>query len=179
LAEAARARFDRLLETFGPSIRRTAALYERDPARREDLAQDICLALWQALPRFRGESSERTFVFRVAHNRGATHAWRRRRSVTEPLEAADEPRDDSESAEDHLARRENSLALAQAVLALPVGLRQVTTLALEGLAPREIADVLGLTENNVGVRLTRARAALRTMLAGRAGRPPATRGEPT
>jgi DNA-directed RNA polymerase specialized sigma24 family protein len=43
-------------------------------------------------------------------------------------------------------------------------------MALEDLTPREIAEVLGITENNVAVRLTRARAALRELMAGR--RPP-------
>ena len=42
--------------------------------------------------------------------------------------------------------------------------RQVVTLLLEGLSHREIADVLGVTENNVAVRATRARAALRVLL---------------
>lgn len=54
--------------------------------------------------------------------------------------------------------------LIRAVLTLPLGVQQAATLLLEGLTPREIADVLGITENNVGVRLARARQALRTRL---------------
>lgn len=47
---------------------------------------------------------------------------------------------------------------------LPLGWRQVVVLRLEGLPDREIAELLGLTPNNVAVRLTRARARLRELL---------------
>ena len=53
-----------------------AGAYEREPAAREDLYQDVLIALWRALPRFRGESSLATFVFRVGHNRAMTHCAR-------------------------------------------------------------------------------------------------------
>ena len=59
----------RLLHEHDRALRRLAASYERDPSRQQDLVQEIWLAVWQALPRFRGECSERTFVFRIAHNR--------------------------------------------------------------------------------------------------------------
>jgi RNA polymerase sigma-70 factor (ECF subfamily) len=160
----ARARYETLLETWAPAIRRTVRLYETNAAAREDLFQDVCLALWQALPRFRGDSSERTFVFRVAHNRGASHAWRRRRRQMAPLDASPEPMDRSPSPEAAAMADQRRDDLARAVLELPLGLRQTATLLLEGLTPREIADVLGITENNVGVRLARARQALRTRL---------------
>ena len=44
--------------------------------------------------------------------------------------------------------------------ALPIGLRQVVVLTLEGLSNAEVADIVGISDNNVAVRLTRARAAL-------------------
>ena len=62
-----------ILRVYGPALRRVAASYERAPKDREDLLQEIALALWLALPRFRGECTLRSFVFRIAHNRGLTH----------------------------------------------------------------------------------------------------------
>jgi RNA polymerase sigma-70 factor (ECF subfamily) len=50
------------------------------------------------------------------------------------------------------------------VRALPLGHRQVVTLLLEGLSQREIAEVLGTTENAVNVRASRARTAMRALL---------------
>jgi RNA polymerase sigma-70 factor (ECF subfamily) len=61
-------------------------------------------------------------------------------------------------------RGERERRLLAAVRALPVLHRQVILLLLEGLAHREIAEVLGTTENNVAVRANRARAALRVLL---------------
>jgi RNA polymerase sigma-70 factor (ECF subfamily) len=160
-SESVRARYLALLESYAPAIRRTARLYERDPGLREDLVQDTCLALWQALPRFRGECSERTFVFRVAHNRGATHAWRRRKRAMAPLDDVYEPQDVAPSPEAAAVASRRSDDLTRAVADLPITLRQAVTLMLEGLTPREIGDVLGITENNANVRLARARQALR------------------
>ncbi|MBL8112435.1 MAG: sigma-70 family RNA polymerase sigma factor [Acidobacteria bacterium] len=161
------ARFDAVLALYGPALRRVASAYEREPARAEDLFQDIALALWEALPRFRGESSERTFVYRVAHNRGVSHALRHRTlragdgaGLDEAVELADpEP-----SPEDRASASQRAARLREAVPLLPMPLRQVLMLLLEGLTPREIGEVLGLTENNVNVRLSRARGALRRSL---------------
>jgi len=163
-SESVRARYLALLEEYAPAIRRTARLYERLPAPREDLVQEICLALWQALPRFRGDCSERTFVFRVAHNRGATHAWKRRRRAMTPLEDVYEPRDAAPTPEASAVASQRSTDLSRAVAELPITLRQTVTLMLEGLSPREIGDVLGITENNANVRLARARQALRELM---------------
>ena len=57
--------------------------------------------------------------------------------------------------------------LQAAVQALPIGLRQVVVLTLEGLSNAEVADIVGISENNVAVRLTRARAALSRSLGAR------------
>ena len=154
----------RLLQTHDRALQRLAIGCERDPARRQDLVQDIWLAVWQALPRFRDDCSERTFVFRIAHNRAVSHIqhWQRRR--TDPLEddapvAADGP--DPEHALSQQQRRER---LQSAVQSLPLGLRQVVVLTLEGLTNAEVADIVGITENNVAVRMTRARAELTVLL---------------
>lgn len=157
------ARYDQILRREGAALRRVAAAYEADPARREDLFQEICLAIWQALPRFRGESSERTFVFRIAHNRGLTHRSRRPAAAVdlEEAEAMADPQPGPEAEAGEAQRRE---LLRSAVLSLPLEPRQVISLTLEGLNPREIAEILGITENNAAVRLSRARRALRQIL---------------
>ena len=161
----------RLLHQHDRALRRLAASYERDPSKQQDLVQDIWLAVWQALPRFRGECSERTFVFRIAHNRAVSHVdhWQRRRadSLDEdaPLAAPDPDPEHALSTEQRHER------LRTAVQSLPLGLRQVVVLTLEGLSHAEVAEIIGITENNVAVRLTRARAALSRLLGAREDRP--------
>lgn len=164
LSRALEERYDRMLREHGLALRRVAATYEADPARREDLFQDICLALWQALPRFREEASERTFAFRIAHNRGLTHGWRARGSAAADLEEVEEMPDPRRDPESELCEGERRDRLRDSVRRLPLAARQVVVLSLEGLSQREIGEVLGITENNVAVRLTRARKMLRQAL---------------
>ncbi len=156
-------RFQRILAEHGPALRRAACAYEADAGRQEDLFQDICLAIWQALPRFRGDCSERTFAFRIAHNRGLSHRARKRPwspldSVRHHLFAATA---NPEAAAERAQRRRH---LQAAIRQLPLGRRQVLTLSLEGLSHKEIGDILGLSANNVAVRLNRARGDLRRLL---------------
>ena len=155
-------RYERLLGEHGDALRRVAGSYA-DPGRREDLFQDVCLAIWQALPRFRGDASERTFLFRIAHNRGLSHSWRRRPRATrlDRAESVADPLPGPEARADASQRRAR---LRHAVRALPLSARQVVTLSLEGLSHRQIGEVLGISENNVAVRLSRARGALRRSL---------------
>jgi len=157
-------RYDRILRDHGSALRRVAAAYERDRARREDLFQEICLAIWRALPHFRGEASLRTFVFRIAHNRGLTHRARRGPALRDLDQAAQvaDPHPGPECAAQAVQRQER---LRAAVLSLPLPGRQVMMLMLEGLTQKEIGEVLGISENLVAVRLTRARTALREGLA--------------
>jgi len=156
-------RYERLLGAHGPALRRVAASYEANRNLREDLFQEICLAIWKALPSFRGEASERTFLFRIGHNRGLSHCWRRRPRVTdlEAAEAVPDPVPGPEAQADASQRRKR---LQAAVRKLPLAARQVVSLSLEGLSHREISEVLGISENNVAVRLNRARAALKRSL---------------
>ena len=162
--DALEERYDRILREHGSALRRAAAAYERDGARREDLFQEICLAVWKALPHFRGEASVRTFLFRIAHNRGLTHRARRGPALGD-LDAAAHVADPRPGPESEAAARERRTRLHDAVLSLAMPARQVLTLALEGLSQKEIREVLGISENLVAVRLSRARASLRAILA--------------
>ncbi len=150
----------RMLTEHDAAIRRLACSYERDPARRQDLVQDIWLAVWQALPRFRDDCSERTFVFRIAHNRAVSHIqhWQRRR--TAPLDDDAPIAATGPDPEHSLSQQQRRDRLQAAVQTLPLGLQQVVVLTLEGLSNAEVAEILGISENNVAVRMTRARAAL-------------------
>jgi RNA polymerase sigma factor (sigma-70 family) len=154
--------FDRLVASNGPALTRLAASYTNTSSDRDDLLQDIAMALWQALPRFRGECSERTFLFRIAHNRAIAHLARSR---SQPLAGEEvEIHDPTPDPEAGLAREQRVDLLRRAIHQLPLVYRQAITLSLEGLGYGEIAQVLGISESNVGVRLTRARQILRESL---------------
>jgi RNA polymerase sigma factor (sigma-70 family) len=156
------ARFDRIMAADGAALRRLAMTYGQTPADADDLFQEICFALWRALPSFRGESSERTFAFRIGHNRGLTFRARRRPAAAE---IDDQLRDDSPGPVSLATAALSRERLLDAVRRLAEGHRQVVILSLEGLPHAEIAQILGITENNVAVRLSRARTELRALLA--------------
>lgn len=137
------------------------ATYAPPGADREDPAQEVALALVRALPAFRGEASLRTYVLRIAHNVCLRQVMRQRQWKVDPIE---EVADSAASPERRAIQREDGARLLAAIRELPIGLRQVLTLALEELPHREIADVLGVTENAVAIRMHRARRALKTLL---------------
>ncbi|MBT3218103.1 MAG: sigma-70 family RNA polymerase sigma factor [Proteobacteria bacterium] len=157
--------FKQLVDEHGPAVSRIAASYAPPGAGREDLNQEIWLAVWRALPRFRGESLLRTYVFRIAHNRGSTWAIRHK-----PLELLEDPSrltDEGEGPEKAASERQEVQQLMRVIRSLPIGHRQVLTLVLEGLSHQEVGETLGLTENAVGVRLHRARKAVRQVMGER------------
>lgn len=153
------AAFEGVLDELSDGIWRATAGYAADEADRQDLYQDILVALWQALPGFRRQSSLRTFVYRIVHNRGLSHrAYEARRTHADiaGLHVPDQRPGPDELTEQGAQRDE----LLGAVRALPRRLRQPLMLHLEGLDNAEIAEVVGISKGNVAVRLTRARQAV-------------------
>jgi len=160
------AQYIELWTQHGASLGRLASSYEAQDQACEDLLQEIRLAIWTALPRFRGESSVRTFAFRIAHNRALAHVWKRKRSaVSEDLEGI-EILDPGNGPDAIAAENFEQQRLFAAIRTLPLPMKQVITLALEEISYREIGEILGLSENNVAVRLNRAKAQLRQKLGG-------------
>lgn len=154
---------ERVLSTHAAALARLAASYESRPALREELLQDIAFALWRALPSFRHEASEKTFVLRIATNRCLSHLAARP-PAADGLDAASEVADARPRPDELAARMQSASRLQSAVRGLPLALRQVMVLAFEGLSNAEIATVLGLAAGNVGVRLHRGKALLKAAL---------------
>jgi RNA polymerase sigma-70 factor (ECF subfamily) len=148
-----------VIERFGPALWRLAGSFEFDPSRREDLHQDMLVAIWRALPGLKDADRLKAYVFRIARNRAVSHVSRRARV----------PRDES-LVEDRVSghacpyeeaeQSERQRRLRQAVHSLPLGQRETVTLFLEGLSHAEIAEILDISENNVAVRINRARTHL-------------------
>lgn len=160
--EALEQTFNRLLADNRAALSRLAASYAR-AGDRDDLLQEIAFALWRALPKFRGECSERTFLFRIAHNRCFTHLSKRRQTVS--LDDTEiEPEAPDSSAEETIAAEQGREQLLRAIQRLPLIYREVVVLLLEGLDYNEIAEIVGISASNVGARLTRARQQLKALM---------------
>jgi len=116
-------------------ILRLARGYEADPDRRRDLVQDIHLDLWRSLEWFDGRCALGTWVYRVAHNVGASHIVRQRRFAARlvDLEALDaEPV--AVDAEAQADRRQAARNLLGLIHRLRPADRQIILLYLEGEA---------------------------------------------
>ena len=158
---------ERVLGTHATALGRLAASYESRPALKDELLQDIAFAIWRALPSFRNESSEKTFVMKIATNRALSHLAARP-PAADGLDAAEGLADTMPRPDELSARMQTAARLQGAVRNLPLPLRQVMVLAFEGLSNEDIGSVLGLTAGNVGVRLHRAKALLKAELGEKA-----------
>lgn len=145
--------FEELIDAYAGPIRRLCGAYAGCAADREDLFQDIFLAVWRALPAFRGDSSARTWLYRIAHNVALTWQARDRRRRTRET-AMNDGIDPSGGTD---LRR---LALNQAIAAMNPADRTLTLLWLEGLSAAEIEDVTGVKAATIAVRLSRIRKQL-------------------
>jgi RNA polymerase sigma factor (sigma-70 family) len=152
--------FEQIAREQHAMITRIAASHEAEPHLVEDLVQDIYFAIWRALPAFRGDASMRTFVARIATNRAVTHVARALK-VPPSLELTEHIPAHGDNPESRVIALDRSARLAAAVRSLPLSYRQTAMLVLEGLTPKEIADVLGITTNAVAIRMSRAKELLR------------------
>ena len=150
---------EELIDQHGDGILRLCLLYMGERPLAEDAFQETFLRAWRGLDGFRGESSTKTWLSRIAANvcrdmlRSPWHRMRRKAKSVEELCELPAP--------DAAPRRE----LAEAVRALPGRYREVIVLYYyEDMKLREIAALLRLPVPSVSTRLRRARAQLARML---------------
>ncbi|MEZ5238173.1 MAG: sigma-70 family RNA polymerase sigma factor [Microthrixaceae bacterium] len=150
---------DALIDEHAEAAFRVANGILRNPSLAEDAVQETMIKAWQGLPRFRGESSLRSWVLRIAHNTAVSMLRRRRESVLDPQdmpEIAGGPDPARSSAamsdlRDVRAALESLDELSRSVVVL----REV-----EGMSYQEIAETLEVPVSTVKTRLLRARRSL-------------------
>lgn len=155
-----------IVSEHGQGLRRVAATYEADRMLQEDLFQEILIAIHQALPSLRQKDRLAPYVYRIAHNRAASHVARQvGRKKGEAAAVEDEPSEQGvPTPESALMQSERADRLSVAIRRLPVSYRQAVTLYLEEMSYAEIAEALDISLSNVGVRINRAKQQLKEML---------------
>jgi RNA polymerase sigma-70 factor (ECF subfamily) len=159
--------FPELIEQYEPMVFRTLARLRGEREGIEDLAQEVFLRLFRALPHFRGRAKLSTFLYRIIVN-VVNDEWRRRQVERrmEPIdEGAHELAHPAPGPAEILEQSRFDQALGAGLAQLP--LRDRTILALhyqEGRSYEEIAAVLELPMGTVKTHLHRARERLKTQM---------------
>jgi len=158
--------FQRWLGKHGDTVLKVARAYTLNKEDCQDLAQEILLQVWRSLPQFQGRASASTWCYRVALNTALRWHRRehRRKARQQPLLAV-EPLPTAElDCAQQLHQREMVERLYAAIRQLPKTDAALVLLYLDDLSYRQIAEVLGISEGNVGVKLNRAKKALAELM---------------
>jgi RNA polymerase sigma-70 factor, ECF subfamily len=138
------------------------------PQDQDDLFQNVLLQVWSSIPAFRGEAKETTWIYRVAFN--TSLAWRRgerrRRVGHEMFLKFDVSPQSQPSHVEALSKKEIVERLYTAIRQLPKVDASLALMHLDGLSYAEMAEVLGISENFIGVKLNRIRKQLADQLKG-------------
>lgn len=125
--------------------------YAFNPHDQEDLFQEISLQVWKSIPEFREESKPSTWIYRVALYTATVYARKEKtRPPTQPLADVEH----ALTVTNH-QRDERSEWLYQQIGQLEPTDRSVCLLLLDGFSYREMAEILGISESNVGVKVHR------------------------
>ncbi|MEP6907899.1 MAG: RNA polymerase sigma factor [Pseudoxanthomonas sp.] len=161
-----RQQFAKLLDDHRKIVFKVANTYARDVDDRADLAQEIAMQLWRAFPTYDSRRTFSTWMYRIALNvaisflRGDSS----RRAFAVPLDDdVDDVADDNVA--DHDANGQVRAFRRFIALLKPLN-RALMLLYLEDRSSREIAEVLGISESNVGTKINRLKQRFRQDMTG-------------
>jgi RNA polymerase sigma-70 factor, ECF subfamily len=156
------------LGEHGASVMKVARAYTLTSEECQDLAQEILLEAWRSLPEFEGKATAATWFYRVALHTAMN--WHRRdrsrRLGQQPLLDVQALATEGSNSAEQVQHRETVERLYQAIKQLPKTDAALVLLYLDELSYRQMAEVLGISESNVGVKLNRAKKALSELMKG-------------
>lgn len=154
--------FINLINEHQGLIHKVCIMYESDREARNDLFQEIVLQLWRSYSAFRGESKITTWMYRIALNTAISGFRKQTRKVkTEDLDDVHLNISDNSSGDEN---EENLNRLQVAIRQLSEIERAMIMMALDEVPYEEIAETIGITQNNVRVRMNRIREKLRKLM---------------
>jgi RNA polymerase sigma-70 factor, ECF subfamily len=159
--------FAELVRRYNQTLYRTCRAILRDDVEAEDAVQCAWTSAFRALSTFREDSSFRTWATRIAVNEASSRSRRRRFALVLPLDdyEADDAGPEQVASDNELTR-----LLEKEIDAMPEALREVLVLRdVVELDTAETAAVLGITSDNVRIRLRRARETLAHRVSEQAG----------
>jgi RNA polymerase sigma-70 factor (ECF subfamily) len=161
LAIAEEQKFISLINEHQGLIHKVCIMYENDRDVRNDLFQEIVLQLWKSFSSFRGESKISTWMYRIALNT-AISGYRKQTRLLKTEDLREMHLNISDAGSDE--HDENFQKLQWAIRQLSEIERAMIMMALEKIPYEEIAETIGITQNNVRVRMNRIREKLKKLM---------------
>jgi RNA polymerase sigma-70 factor (ECF subfamily) len=160
-------RFKEILEGNSARINRICSYYCHNEADLKDMYQEVLVNIWKSLDKFRGDSTISTWIYRIAVNTSISFSGSAYRD--KKLYISQAPQSvgillDEDDLEQKFRREEQLDQLEVCLNQLSIIDKALISLVLEGLSLREIADVVGLTEPNVKVKIHRVKEQLKQNL---------------
>ena len=139
-------------------IHKICRLYRDTPEDRQDLFQEVVYQLWKSYPKFRQEAGISTWMYRIALNTALASLRKPTLKINYTDSLPDILSESTPYADDQQEQ------LFKALKQLNDGEKALVTLFLEDMSYKEMADVLGISEGNVGVRLNRIKNKLKNLI---------------
>ncbi len=155
-------RFLELVEQNQDIVHKICGLYAVNMEQRKDLSQEIIYQLWKSYKSFRGDSKFTTWMYKVALNTVLLNLRRSRSRVR--IESLKEHHEDIPAETDDQEKHGKISSLYDAINQLPKFDRAIILLYLEQFSYSQIAEVTGISESNVSVRLVRIKKKLKELL---------------
>jgi RNA polymerase sigma-70 factor (ECF subfamily) len=162
--------FNQIVEENSERIRRICSYYNSNEQDQKDMFQEVLINVWKSLDKFRGESALSTWIYRIAVNTSLSYTGKTYKNLKLFIHADTQNLhsliSDDESLEQKLLEEENLAKIQDEIKFLSVIDNALISLMLEGLSMKEIADVIGITEPNVKVKIHRIKQQLKSKLGG-------------
>ncbi|WP_040299693.1 RNA polymerase sigma factor [Arcticibacter svalbardensis] len=152
--------FSLLIANHQGLIFKVCNMYCNNKEDKEDLFQDIVLQLWRSFPSFKGDAKVSTWMYRIAINNAITRL--RKETKREKFSGLND--EAFEVMVEENAIDEKALMMYEAIKKLTEVERALSMLYLDNCSYKEIAEVMGLSETNVGFKLNKIKAKLRSLV---------------
>ena len=155
--------FEQLLQSHRGIVYKVAGSYSRIASDRDDLAQEICLQLWRAFPKYDSRRKFSTWMYRVALNVAISHLRRMPQSDEPRVVPLDELH--LESLADPISGQQHAETevLMTFIARLEPLHRALILLYLDDHSYADMAAILGISETNVATKINRIKNTLRSM----------------
>ncbi|MCU0444858.1 MAG: sigma-70 family RNA polymerase sigma factor [Microscillaceae bacterium] len=155
-----------IVDTHKARLRRLGRAYLTDIEDLDDWQQEVFINIWNSLPNFRFEAQLSTWVYRIAVNTALTFRKRlwKQGQIFEKNHYQTQVIDNQQDTEEKLQTEARLTQLYELLNQFAKTDRLLITLALEGLSYQEMANIIGIEPNYVGVKLNRLKTKLMQMM---------------